>query len=659
MNKFIPKKRWQQALLLSAVLVLGGLAVYFGAALTQEPARPAAVHALLQQIRSQPAAWTAVEGDVSMLILDMQKNSVAGAALAPSGMYVSTKDGRKYFVADAHGKFATLVLSLYHKGNGDAFPLATLAKDPSSLYDYHFDLGSVLSICILAAVLFYGSKMLGGGFKFSKNKSLVTFDQVIGITEAKSALADIMAYLRDPKGFTAIGARPPKGVLLAGPPGTGKTQLAKALAGECKVNFIAATGGDFSAMFLGVGTMRVKSLFRKARKNAPCIVFIDEVDGIGRRTNTENGGPSEAEGNRIINQILAEMDGFGASSGVIVIGATNFPDAVDPALLREGRFDRKIHVKLPDVSDREALFRLYAKNVSAHGEIDYRQLARLTTGLSPAAIAYVVNHAALIAARGQERAIPMAHFLEAIEVCRMGEINGSATALTLAERERIAVHEAGHAIIAQVLNVGLVEKVTILPRGGALGVTLVTQREDKQLHLKSELENRIQMLLGGRAAEIISYDDASSGAASDLKEASKIALSMVANLGLGLQGTLFNLEALTAMNIQPDTHQAVAEAESLLAKQNEACFALLRRYDAALKALTAQLLERETVEGSEVARLVAAVAQEQGDVPTMPEAFLNRRSLASPMRAPLPADLSQELVAIKPSPIPAAQPPHI
>ena len=447
----------------------------------------------------------------------------------------------------------------------------------------------------------------GNGFKFSKNESVVTFDDVIGAAEAKSALLDIKSYLKDPKGFTALGARPPKGVLLSGPPGTGKTRLAKALAGECGVHFIPATGSDFTAMFVGVGSARVKSLFRKARKNAPCIIFIDEMDGVGRRTNIETGGASEAEGNRIINQILTELDGFNSSSGVIVIGATNFPDAVDPALVREGRFDRKIQLTLPDVSDREALFRLFGKDVKTGDEaLDYAQLARLTTGLTPAAIAYVVNHAALISARQGEAQVPMANFIEAIEVCRMGEVNGSASALTVAERERVAVHEAGHAIVAQVMNVGRVEKVTILSRGGALGVTLVTQAEDKQLHLKSELQGRIQMLLAGRAAELITYDDASSGAASDLKEASRLALSMVALLGLSDAGTLFSLDALTALNIKPDPTSAVAQAEAILAAQHERALATLKELRGALLEVTGKLIERETIDGEEVARAISA-----------------------------------------------------
>lgn len=607
MNRLIPKKPWQQLLLAGGALLIGWLGFHAATTFFAPPAPAPALNTLLQAMRTQPAAWTRIEGDISMAVLDMQKNRVAGMAIAPAGLFITTKDSRKYFVADNRGRFAELALALYHKENTDAFPLAVLTSNPDDAYAWRNDPGAILTLLLLVGLAIYGLRVWGGGFKFARHATRVCFDDVIGVQEAKAALRDIQAYLKDPKRFAALGARPPKGVLLAGPPGTGKTQLAKALAGECNVNFIAATGGDFTAMFLGVGSLRVKSLFRKARKHAPCIIFIDEVDGIGRRTSTDNGGPSEAEGNRIINQILAEIDGFNAASGVIVIGATNFPDAVDPALLREGRFDRKIHLKLPDVADRESLFRLYTRTLRTAGEIDFNHLARLTTGLTPAAIAYVVNHAALIAARSETTPVAMMHFVEAIEVCRIGEVNGSAGALTDAERERIAVHEAGHAIVAQVLGVGRVEKVTILPRGGALGVTLVTQKEDKQLHLKSELENRIQMLLGGRAAEILTYNDASSGAASDLKEASRIALSMVANLGLGDQGTLFNLEALVALNIKPDTAQAVAEAEAVLTAQNARCFTLLQAYTPALTALTEKLLQHETIDGSEVVAEVASV----------------------------------------------------
>jgi cell division protease FtsH len=622
MNKLLPKKPWHY-IVLGAILLSIALGIVFRSTLFPPPKQPVTLNAMLQQIRNAPETWKATEGDVSMLILDMQKNNVAGVAMAPSGIFVTAKNGRKYFIADTSGRFASLALAQYHKNDTDAFPLAVLDKDVEGPYNWRADVGLLLTLSLLGVLMLQGFRMTGGGFKFSKTEHPVTFDDVIGANEAKSALRDIMSYLKDAEGFAELGAKPPKGVLLSGPPGTGKTQLAKALAGECGVNFIAATGGDFSAMFLGVGSSRVKALFKKARKNAPCIVFLDEIDGIGRRTNTENGGPAESEGNRIINQILAEMDGFSSTSGVIVIGATNYPDAVDPALLREGRFDRKIQVSLPDVSDRAELFRLYTKKLRAVADLDFAQLGRLTTGLTPAAIAYVANHAALITARNQEKEISMRNFVEAIEVCRMGEKNGSASALTETERERIAVHEAGHAIMAQVLNCGRVEKVTILSRGQALGVTLVTQTEDKHLHLKSELEHRIQMLLGGRAAELITYNDASSGASSDLKEASRLALSMVATLGLGDNGTLFSLEALAALNITPDTTIVVAEAEAVLTTQNERCLETLRELEGALKHLTAQLLEHETIDGEEVARAVAAARASHEE----------RRRVGSPMRA--------------------------
>jgi len=605
MNKLIPKKQWRS--LIVGALLLAAAGAVIATRRSAPPVQPTALNAMLQQVRNEPGLWTATERDVSILLADMQQNNVASLALAPAGMFVSTRLGTRYFVGDSAGKLAGLVLTSYQRTPTAAFPLAVVGEDTRDGNGSHLDIGLVMTIALGAVLGIQGARVYrGNGFKFSKNQSVVTFDDVIGAAEAKSALMDIKSYLKDPKGFIALGARPPKGVLLSGPPGTGKTRLAKALAGECNVHFIPATGSDFTAMFVGLGAMRVKSLFRKARKNAPCIIFIDEMDGIGRRTNTDTGGTSEAEGNRIINQILTELDGFNSSSGVMVVGATNFPDAVDPALVREGRFDRKIELALPDLGDREALFRLFAKDVKTGDAPDYSQLARLTTGLTPAAIASVVNQAALISARQGQHDVPMANFLEAIEVCRMGEVNGSTSGMSEGERERVAVHEAGHAIIAQVRNVGRVEKVTILSRGGALGVTLVTQSEDKKLHLKSEIQGRIQMLLAGRAAELITYDDASSGAASDLKEASRLALSMVASLGLSDTGTLFSLDALTALNIKPDPTSAVAQAEIILTAQNERALATLRELRGALLDLTAKLVERETIDGEEVARAIAS-----------------------------------------------------
>ena len=466
MTKLIPKKPWRY--LLVGALFLTAVGAVIAIRRPFRSGQPTALNPMLQQMRSEPTLWTATESDVSVLLLDLKSNNVAGLALTPAGMFVSTRGGKRYFVGDSEGKLAGLILTSYERAPTAAFPLAVVGDDLRNAGGRRIDLGMLMTIAFLSALGLQAARVSrGSSFKFSKSASVVTFDDVIGAREAKSALMDIKSYLKDPKGFIALGARPPKGVLLSGPPGTGKTRLAKALAGECGVHFIPATGGDFTAMFVGLGSLRVKSLFRKARKNAPCIIFIDEMDGVGRRTNTDTGGTSEAEGNRIINQILTELDGFNSSSGVIVIGATNFPDAVDPALVREGRFDRRIQLTLPDVNDREALFRLFAKGVKTADAPNYAQLARLTTGLTPAAIAYVVNHAALISARHGQPDVPMANFIEAVEVCRMGEVNGAGSALTEGERNRVAVHEAGHAIVAQVMNVGRVEKVTILSRGAS------------------------------------------------------------------------------------------------------------------------------------------------------------------------------------------------
>ncbi|MDB6063503.1 MAG: ATPase central domain protein [Verrucomicrobiaceae bacterium] len=499
-----------------------------------------------------------------------------------------------------------LTRALYQRlGEKPGFTLAIVAGRGVDIGLLLSLLPTILLLALLAMIVAKPLALAGNKFRFSKRDTGVRFQDIIGANEAKGALQEVVAFLQDPQRFAKVGARPPRGVLLSGPPGTGKTLMAKALAGECGIHFIAATGSDFSSMFLGMGIMRVRSLFRKARAHAPCILFIDEIDGLGRRSANERGEAAESEGNRIINQLLAELDGFANDSGVMVIGATNFPDRVDPALTREGRFDRKIQMSLPTVADREGLFRLYAQKVTATADIDYAQLARLTIGLAPAAIAYIVNHAALVAAKRSGDTVAMTDFAEAIEVCRIGELPLTAAALTEAERERIAIHEAGHALAGYLLNVGNVEKVTIVPRGPSLGVTLITPVSDQRLYVHSFLENRIKMLLAGRAAELLGYRECSSGAAQDLKEASKIALSMVANLGLGDDGNLFSIEALGEMNLRPDMKEPIARAEQLLQRLGGECEQLLHAHRGALDAITQALLEKESIDGDELAALIA------------------------------------------------------
>ncbi len=584
------------------VMALGAAVLWKTGASQDEPTPALSSDALA--MRKDPSPWVRTERDVSVLAADIAAGRVQLVGIAPQGVLVQTRDGARYSVRDTErAKVAELVLRSFQEETVPRFetvaigPVAALGSPSGGMSGLEVAsrvMGIVfpLTLLVVLVVMFRGG--LGTGFKVVKGAAL-RFEDVVGAKEAKSAMGDLVAWLRDPKAFAELGSRPPKGVLMVGPPGTGKTRLAQALAGEAGVSFIAASGSDFTSKFFGMGPQKVRTLFATARKHAPCIVFLDELDGLGRRTSAGQG-PAESESNRIINQMLVEMDGFGTEQGVLVIGATNLVDNLDEALLREGRFDRRVHVKLPDLKEREALFQMYVRPLKLGADVEFAQLARMSTGFSPAAIAYVANHAGLIAARARRSAVTMADFVEAIEVRHMGEANGSGGIASEAERRRVAVHEAGHAIASHVLGVGRLEKVTIAPRGAALGVTLVTQPDDKQLHLKSELENRLVMMLGGRCAELVTFEEASSGAAQDLEEASKLALTMVSRLGFGASGSLFSLAALAGSpSAAQETTRAVQEARELLAQAEARCLQLLQAHASALRAVTEALLEQETI----------------------------------------------------------------
>lgn len=418
------------------------------------------------------------------------------------------------------------------------------------------------------------------------------FRDVIGANEAKQGFKDIVAYLKNPEIFHAMGVKPPKGILLSGPPGTGKTLLAKALAGECNVPFIACSGADFSSSYVGVGILKVKHLFRKARRQGLCIVYIDEFDGIGQRTG--NSDAASAENNRIINQLLVEMDGFqGSKSHVIVIGATNFPDQIDPALCREGRMDRRVALSLPTLDERVSLFELYSASLITDVDLDNKKLARLTVGMAPAAIAGICNLAGQIAARTEATVISMAHFLEALEITQLGAVNG--TVLSENDRYRTAVHEAGHAVIAAILNAGRVEKVTIVPRGDALGVTFLSQSEDKK-HLTEEcLSNRVRMLLGGRAAEQLLLGAPSVGAAHDLEEASRIVTDMTTKFGFG-NGLVVHKGNL------PDS--VTDQIRIMLDDCYRSTYNILESNLTVLDRVVSELLDKETISGDEIFEFV-------------------------------------------------------
>ncbi|WP_256856464.1 AAA family ATPase [Variovorax sp. KK3] len=573
-----------------------------------EPSLGGAAH----DMRQSPKDWTGVEKDGSSLLRDLRDGRIEAVGMAPHALLVSAAGGERYFVVDGRGSFASLVVAEAKTAGAHPFQLFVLpdstvgapADDKRALATARDLAGIFLPFFLLALIVYAMRDSIGGGAKVVEKPAGIGFGDVIGAGEAKHALQDIVDYLKDSSRYRDIGARAPCGVLMLGGPGVGKTLLAKALAGECGARFIATNGSEFTSKFYGVGVQKVKKLFETARKNAPCILFIDEIDGIAKRTSS-GAGPAESESNRIINQLLVEMDGFEANEGVIVVGATNLADNLDEALLREGRFDRRVHVKLPDVRDRGAIFRLYAGKLRTEGDIDHDQLARLTTGLSPATIAHIVNHAALVAARAGSRSVAMGHLMEAIETTRIGELNGAERALRERERRYIAVHEAGHALVSAVLGYGKVEKVTILPRGGALGVTLVTQEEDQTLVLRSDMEKHIQMLLGGRNAELAVFDEASSGASQDLQQASKLALDMVGRYGFGEDGALFSIGALPAQHASRQIAVAVRQANRMLDGLNLQCQQLMRTHRGALDAIADELLANETVSGERVQELVA------------------------------------------------------
>ena len=584
-----------------ALLLLAAASAYWWHTQAAQPLPQGdASAAMLAELQRDTQPWTAHRADLSTLVGDIRGGRIASLALSDDAVYVSTQDQRRYWLADQSGRLGEMILRDYGSGT---------ALFPISLYDtagetpWYRDLRVLLPLLL---VVLLGAGLIWHRLRSTtrlKHRTGITFADVVGAAEAKQALRDVTAYLRDPAAFAALGARPPRGVLLTGEPGTGKTQLARALAGECAAHFIQVTGSDFSSMYFGVGIHKVKALFRTARQHAPCIVFIDEIDGIGKRA--EQSRASDAESNRIINQFLTEMDGFAADSGVLVLGATNFPNSLDPALLREGRFDRSIAVGLPTLAEREQLFHLYAGKVRTGAGLDLAQLARNSVGLTPAAIASIVNQAALLAARDSRNEVTMQHFVDALETSRIGEQPSGTSPLSEAERTRIAVHEAGHALVAAALGCGRVEKVTILPRGQALGVTLITPTEDKRLYLESELRARIQMLLGGRVAEQLHFQEVSSGAGHDLHEASKLALSMVATLGMGPKGSLLNLQAVREAHLDSDPREALEAADQLLHELNLHCTELLRRLRPALERITRALLEQETIPGELVQQAIA------------------------------------------------------
>ena len=480
-------------------------------------------------------------------------------------------------------------------------------------------------ILLLAFWLFVMRQMQSGGNKalsFGKSRARlhssqqkkVTFKDVAGVEEAKEELQEIIEFLREPQKFQKLGGRIPKGVLLIGPPGTGKTLLARAIAGEASVPFFSISGSDFVEMFVGVGASRVRDLFEQGKKNAPCIIFIDEIDAVGRHRGAGLGGGHD-EREQTLNQLLVEMDGFESNEGVILVAATNRPDVLDPALLRPGRFDRRVVVGRPDVQGREAILKVHTKKIPLADDVDLSVLARGTPGLAGADLANLVNEAALAAARQNRKVVTMIDFEVSKDKVLMGAERKSMI-LSDAEKKNTAYHESGHALVAALLpNADPVHKVTIIPRGMALGVTMQLPIDDKHSYNRDYLESQLTILMAGRIAEEIFMDHMTTGAGNDIERATDLARKMVCEWGMSELGPLSfgKKEEQIFLGREIAQHRDYSEATAILIDEQvkklvsegyNRARSLIETHRDAMVRMAETLLEREILDGAEVLQII-------------------------------------------------------
>lgn len=456
------------------------------------------------------------------------------------------------------------------------------------------------------------SMMFGMGGKsnakvYVQSTEGIHFTDVAGEDEAKENLAEIVDYLHNPKKYTDVGASMPKGLLLVGPPGTGKTMLAKAVAGEANVPFFSISGSEFVEMFVGMGASKVRDLFKQAKEKAPCIVFIDEIDAIGKKRDGQIGGNDERE--QTLNQLLTEMDGFEGNNGVIILAATNRPESLDPALTRPGRFDRRVPVELPDLKGREAILQVHARKIKVSDDVDFHTIARMAAGASGAELANIVNEAALRTVRAGRTIVTEADFEESVEVVIAGYQKKNAV-LSDKEKHVVAYHEIGHALVAAMQSHSApVQKITIIPRtSGALGYTMQVEQGDRYLLTKEELENKIATFTGGRAAEEVVFGEVTTGASNDIEQATKIARAMITQYGMNDDFDMVAMEARnnqylggdTSLTCSPETQREIdRKVVELVKVQHEKARKILEENREKLDELAAFLYERETITGDE------------------------------------------------------------
>ena len=503
------------------------------------------------------------------------------------------------------------------------------SKPPDALGEFVSILVSVLlpSVLMFGMLMLFMRRMRGSGV-MGMGKSMarthvtketgITFRDVAGEEEAKESLQEVVEFLHNPEKYVKIGAKLPKGALLVGPPGTGKTLLAKAVAGEAKVPFFSLSGSEFVEMFVGVGASRVRDLFEEAKKNAPCIVFIDEIDAIGKsRDSRFSGGNDERE--QTLNQLLAEMDGFDTSKGLLILAATNRPEVLDPALLRPGRFDRRVIVDRPDLKGRIEILKVHAREVSLDETVDFDAIALATSGAVGSDLANMINEAAILAVKNGRRAVSQKDLFEAVEVVLVGKEKKDRI-LSVKERRIVSYHEVGHALISALLkDAEPVQKITIVPRTmGALGYVMQVPEEEKYLNTKAELESMLIGLLGGRAAEELVFETVTTGAANDIEKATRVARAMITQYGMSEKFGLMSLASVedqylngrVVMNCGDDTATEIDhEVMALLAASYEEARRLLREHRKSLDSIAEYLIKRETITGKEFMKIFRAAEQ--------------------------------------------------
>lgn len=550
-----------------------------------------------------------------------EDEKIADVQIEENQILFKDKDGNEYRTGVVNDPQLTERL---HKAN---VSFNEVIKEKDSPFT-DFLIAWILPILIFFGIGYYFNRKLmnrGGGNSLmfgAKNQVKVYvpsdngihFDDVAGEDEAKENLSEIVDFLHHPDKYAKIGAKMPKGVLLVGPPGTGKTMLAKAVAGEAGVPFFPIAGSEFVEMFVGMGASKVRDLFQQAKQKAPCIIFIDEIDAIGQKRTGNAMGNSERE--QTLNQLLTEMDGFNADDNVVILAATNRPESLDPALLRPGRFDRRVPVELPDLAGREAILKAHAKKVALGDDVDFHTIARMAAGASGAELANIVNEAALRAVRDHRDAVSQADLEESIEVVIAGYQKKNAI-LSDDEKKTVAYHEIGHALVAALQSHSApVQKITIIPRtSGALGYTMQVDQQDKYILSREELENKIATLTGGRAAEEVVFNQVTTGASNDIEQATKLARAMITRYGMTDEFDMVAMETVTNKYLGGDTSLACApetqkyidaKVASVVKEQHAKAKKILEDHRPALDALAKYLYEKETITGKEFMDILRA-----------------------------------------------------